>query len=452
MQRRSLQRIGKTLRRSHRPIVRWLSGALLAWLLLLGVGVPLAAAQTGQSPESAPANTAPVDTAAVERPSSPVAAAQTPTLTTGVSQKMNGLGSGLGLLAATGLAIAGTQLVRARATPAQAAGPNGQPSGLTPAPALVRSASSVTVAQARQTTASPASRVETIGGNLWGDIRRGIINQLRLEAPLNQAHAGEYAQGLGRLAENIESGRVQLPNGAYQRVRIRKPYLASNIQNPLEIDPFTGDPVARIEQYNRDIADLREQAAFFQRWGMSNSALGLEVAAAQLEIERNMFINNARLQDSRSENGNVYRALGEGVDPNATPVIFINGINTDTNRAALQAQEPSNLLKSPINHVVNVSSMDKLARAGLGITTGNIPNLEHADLQIQQHLTGNRPAATAAANLILDQLYATPNTPVKLIGYSQGAGIGAQALRAVESILAKHVAEGRITSKKRKKC
>jgi hypothetical protein len=95
MQRRSLQRIGKTLRRSHRPIVRWLSGALLAWLLLLGVGVPLAAAQSKQGPNTAPANTTSAEVATVDQAATPAAPSRAiidPALSAGITQAKRNTG------------------------------------------------------------------------------------------------------------------------------------------------------------------------------------------------------------------------------------------------------------------------------------------------------------------------------------------------------------------------
>ncbi len=47
----------------------------------------------------------------------------------------------------------------------------------------------------------------------------------------------------------------------------------------------------------------------------------------------------------------------------------------------------------------------------------------------------NPPAAQTQANLILSQLANHPNGPVRVIGYSQGAAISAEALRRVEQEL-----------------
>jgi hypothetical protein len=86
------------LQRSHCRIARWLLGALIAWFVLLGAGVPFAAAQTGQSPDTAPATTAPVDTAAAQT-ANPATTSQPfldPALTTGVSQAIRSLQGELG--------------------------------------------------------------------------------------------------------------------------------------------------------------------------------------------------------------------------------------------------------------------------------------------------------------------------------------------------------------------
>ncbi|MCG8350495.1 MAG: hypothetical protein MI924_22235 [Chloroflexales bacterium] len=71
---------GQTWQHSRRQVLRWLLGVFLAYSVLLSV--PLATAQTNQSPDTAPADTTPVESAAVEQSSSNLVALAPSTLTT----------------------------------------------------------------------------------------------------------------------------------------------------------------------------------------------------------------------------------------------------------------------------------------------------------------------------------------------------------------------------------
>jgi hypothetical protein len=144
----------------------------------------------------------------------------------------------------------------------------------------------------------------------------------------------------------------------------------------------------------------------------------------------------------------MYEALANPADASKPAVIFINGVNTDMNRSAIQALEISNELNVPVKHVVNVSSMDELCSGTLQLATSSGLNPNEADFRVQQHLTGNPPAATTAANAILDQMYAGKG-PIRVIGYSQGAAIGTEALRMVDSHLSQQVASGRISQQQK---
>jgi hypothetical protein len=295
-------------------------------------------------------------------------------------------------------------------------------------------------------------------------LRTQTADQLRLESKLNQAKDPKYGNDLNTSAANIANGSAALPKGTYRATAPQQNRLASGINNPLEVDRFSGDPVARINQYTNDIDKtrkaLREEMELSALSADPDSLRGpshrereLSGQLKKLEGERDKFINDARLQSSRGENGKMYQALGNPADKDKTPVIFINGVNTDASRSAGQALELSNEFRAPVNHVVNVSSMDKLRSAGIGIVGSTSLNANDADLRIQQQLTGNRPAATTAANAILDQMYdpklRAANAPIKMVGYSQGAAIGAQALRDVDSHLTRQVQAGKLTQQEK---
>jgi hypothetical protein len=108
--------LGSLIRRSRRPALRWLSGALLTWLLFVSIGVPLAEAQTKQGPNTAPATSKPADSAKT-KPSNK--AQINPKLATGVVSATRPLskrpgGAALGL--AAGVVAAGAMLFRRKPT------------------------------------------------------------------------------------------------------------------------------------------------------------------------------------------------------------------------------------------------------------------------------------------------------------------------------------------------
>jgi hypothetical protein len=286
--------------------------------------------------------------------------------------------------------------------------------------------------------------------------------------------------------------------------------------NPLEVAKYSGSQDAAVEKvqgYTNKITTLQGEINSLSKElknptvktglgaldsvidstaGAANrSRIQTTIQAKEAEIkviafDRGEFINTARLQDSKGENGKTYQAVGKDANPNNVPVIFIPGVNTDKNRGAVQAMDLSNTLKAPVNQIVNTSSKDTMIRAGAGILTGKgsealggaaltgigtaivtknpvagigvakdsatkaVADPSRGDQQIQQHLTGNRPAAVATANQILKQMndpaMIAAKTPIKIIGYSQGAAIGSQALREVNSTLQAQVDKGTLKS------
>lgn len=365
---------------------------------------------------------------------------------------------------------------------------------------------------ASKTNAIPAKTIAQ-GKDLAPQVRENTVNQMSYEARL-QAATKEvvtdkdkdgnllptYADKLNAAALNIAENPKALPEGTYKSLQ-NESYLVgktgTNVDgktssndpskpvifnrdatNPLEVAKYSGSQdtaVKKVEGYTTQIAAeqtkidsaKRELDSFASKasiltpggFGVARRVsleAGIKASEAnQLRIgfDRDEFINTARLQDSKGENGKTYQAIGKEANANNTPVIFIPGVNTDKNRGAVQAMDLSNTLKAPVNQVVNTSSKDTMIRAGAGILTGVGPdsagrviNPTAADQQIQQHLTGNRPAAVAAANQILKQMndpaMIAAKTPIKIVGYSQGAAIGSQALREVNSTLQSQVDKG----------
>ncbi len=165
-------------------------------------------------------------------------------------------------------------------------------------------------------------------------------------------------------------------------------------------------------------------------------------------------------------NGTVHRVTAPGVTPNAgPPVIVVNGVNTKFADAMNFAQDMSRMTGRPAELVYNNSDPAVAAGVSLGrerqlararaeadYNPSDVPpadreafilgrtarylaeaaaNPATAD-RIKQNELHNPPAAQTQANMILSQLTNYPNEPVRVIGYSQGAAISAEALRLVE--------------------
>ncbi len=308
---------------------------------------------------------------------------------------------------------------------------------------------------------SPTSRLRAPTGPDIASARRdGVINQLLKESRLNaglqgDAASAKYSKDLANSSNRVRHNNALFPAGTYRSltppgiVGVGKPPNL-NDPNPLHVDRISPENSRRtIEALNTAITEREAEIRRLEqpRAGqlpIVNQAniLRLRGENAHDRTSREFHIDNARLQSSLGENGKAYQAIATNAKPNATPVIFINGVNTDIYRSSAQALELSQELQVPINHIVNVSSKGKLITGGaqvLGDTTqrlfnnlGDAPNV--GDQRVQQLLTGNSEAAATAANAILDQLQ-NGTGKVRVIGYSQGAAIGTEALRKVNDIL-----------------
>ena len=324
-------------------------------------------------------------------------------------------------------------------------------------------------ASARTEASVLALNARTSGGDLWSRKVDGVQNQLIQESRLNRVGNPEYSRALATLSNDIAHGRADLPEGTYTRLNVSNS-ISTNRTNPLAIQPISPENSTRtIDQLapdagrnNAEITRLSDRnnaierqlgaggVNWFQRDGLQAEQRRNFLAITALQSANGPYakaVNDARLQPDRSENGRVYRALADSAVASRPPVIYINGVNTDVDRSALQAMELSELFRAPVDHVVNVSSMNSLVSGAMQIIGERASNLRLGlnvtDMKIQQHLTGNPPAAQSAANLILDQLD-NSSGKVKIVGYSQGAAIGSEALRMVASVLAERKVDGKL--------
>ncbi len=170
-------------------------------------------------------------------------------------------------------------------------------------------------------------------------------------------------------------------------------------------------------------------------------------------------------------NGQTFRVTGQGANPNAgPPVIVVNGIHTRQADAAALARDISRITGRSVDLVYNNSDRNVAggtvvsrvteqawaraeadynrlpwpARLAMGAEGRNGFILGRATRYTaelgadpatadwaKRNVLQNPPAAQTQANLVLSQLR-EHNGPVRVVAYSQGAAISAEALRMVE--------------------
>jgi hypothetical protein len=341
---------------------------------------------------------------------------------------------------------------------------------------------------------------QQLGPNIAGDIRNGMINQLRFESRLNAQSDPAASRFLTTGANVLQNTPSRFPQGTYNKLADLNPNqdpnpnsrfvtrsYATDLRNPVEVSAFSATPdamVARVEQLNGQILERQQRLREVQSQRAGSFGAGPLGVARQTSAEaglmgeirgltgqRDKLINDARLQASRGNetmdpalrarlgavnnaNGDVYLALADPKFANNPPVIFVNGVNTDKHRSAMEALELSARMQCPVYHVVNVSSRDGLQNEIGNISADprnvgrgenwNFNEQRRLDQRLQQHLSSNIPAATMTQNAILDQMYNSTG-PIRLVGYSQGAAISTQALRGVDAHLQREVVAGRLT-------
>ncbi len=213
---------------------------------------------------------------------------------------------------------------------------------------------------------------------------------------------------------------------------------------------------------------LYASAAAASKAGSSNDLSNYRVLS--LPADRSLFAGDTRPNPTpfpadnekaadNSNNGRSYRITAEGVNARGTPIVFVNGINTDLVTAHQTAAELSSITGRPVDLIYNASDpiagvlqtaghfgiegAETSSRMGLGPTSGAVGNIlgsavtPRAAEWAKDNVLPNPPAANVAAEQILDQLSATEasGAPVRVVGYSQGAAITAEALGKVNEHL-----------------
>jgi hypothetical protein len=267
----------------------------------------------------------------------------------------------------------------------------------------------------------------------------------------------------------------EIPNGTYQNVQIRQQFsqqalrnnpngvlvsypAGSNESHILAVKPLNDvekKVLERAEQLKffignteRKLIDARNAPNAAQRRN-EIQAYAADITKAERELFKykniDEYKNRERLSSSSQYNGQVFKATAEGADPKASPVIFVNGVNTDIGRSGTEALEISDLAKAPVLHIANVSDLDHGQRISEKLIKGDKGNVEGQLSAITRSILVNPPAATQTANAILDQLDKTQGV-VRIVGYSQGGAIVAEALRHVEGEILARRDSGKITA------
>jgi hypothetical protein len=280
-----------------------------------------------------------------------------------------------------------------------------------------------------------------------------------------------------------------VPNGTYKQTKIPQPFeqqasrnntrgrlvshpAGSNESHDLKVIPLTdlerkvlkkaNQLEAEIVSLNRDVKKLNKEISVLQRKLVSDGSVKTEYDTAyakrealneQLQsktAELNKYVNvgqyrnRERLSSSAEYNAEIFTATAAGVNPNAAPVIFVNGVNTDIGRSGIEALELSELAGAPVQHVVNVTDLDHSQRLLEPLVKENIFNSENGLATAIKGLLTNPPAATQTANAILNQLDSGKGI-VRVVGYSQGGAIVAEALRHVKGVIQKRLNAGKYT-------
>jgi hypothetical protein len=197
---------------------------------------------------------------------------------------------------------------------------------------------------------------------------------------------------------------------------------------------------------------------------------------------------NSSLAKDSVNNGKIYRVSAPGVNPNSQPLVFVNGINTDTKTAQDSAAQLSKITGKPVDLVYNNSdpavgakktldhfvneakqqaskdydNFNLLQKAGYETAavaanqaSGGLSHLTGKDIYTNQKITQeiqrvglgsdvaaewaknntlhNPPAAQALANNLLSQLKANPAKPVNVVAYSQGGAILSKAVQYLKN-------------------
>jgi hypothetical protein len=278
------------------------------------------------------------------------------------------------------------------------------------------------------------------------DLKKRVTNQAQFERDNN------YNRTVGKRINPTQAGN-SVPNGTYTQTNIPQKLQVPTVRNAdiLSVTPLTQrekDDIknhsANINRLNKSIdAELKNNRApvTIGDDGGPNYAYikSLQNQVSDLEGRRERLWNRERLSSSAANNGKVFTATADNANKNATPVIFVNGINTDQGRSGTEALELSKRFKVPVQQVVNVNEMDRarlISTSSLS-NLGNLRNTEGTTAGLGRSILINPKAATTTANAILDQLDnpKLKDQPIKIVAYSQGGAITAQALKDVNGVI-----------------
>jgi hypothetical protein len=188
---------------------------------------------------------------------------------------------------------------------------------------------------------------------------------------------------------------------------------------------------------------LEKQALFGGQRGPV-SRIGEQGAGIDMLKSRLLFETEGISRDSLA-NGQMTTIFPSGGDNGVSHVLYINGINTDPAGARSEGQRIANAVGAPIDAIYQQSSIGNVVLREAAVLAARIAilgpfggfgvTLAKARTDLMKKLE-NPEAAKTAANQIVERL-GTPQSKneVRLIGYSQGATISAQALRMVSSQL-----------------
>jgi hypothetical protein len=256
---------------------------------------------------------------------------------------------------------------------------------------------------------------------------------------------------------NSAIARNSVPKGTYTATTNVKQVLPVTYANPIPIIPLKSEEQAKLAKsvnlnkqitlLNKEEKEIKLQIKSLPN-GKQKSELNLRLNKITNEKKslRQQVLNlgdlgelrnRERLSSSANYNGKIFTAISDGANPKAKPVIFSNGVNTDVARSGTEALEVSKLANAPVQHVVNVSSMDRGKAKAAKAIEGSLADVESASAKQVKTTASNPPAATAVANAILTQLNDGSNDPIKVVGYSQGTAINAKALEMVDAEIEK---------------
>jgi hypothetical protein len=238
-------------------------------------------------------------------------------------------------------------------------------------------------------------------------------------------------------------------------------YFAPGVGNP---DLLTPKPLSQSEQRKferlrseiaKDYAIVDRTSAEIKRGEISPKVLK-DKAEAEQRIARDKemvfsMLPRVRMAHQAGLNGAVDLVVADPKNMNKTPIIYVNGINTDYARSTTQSWELSKVLGAPIRHIININDPAVAGAIGTKLARENWKNLEGAQQVNVKELLANPRAANALANVVYDDIQkglGPPGSkePIIVAVYSQGGPIAARGLEYVIAQLDRDVKSGKISA------